>query len=180
MRKFYKAISLAEDSLTALFLSGVVILTLANVVARYVVKSSIPWSQEISGFLWTWTVMLGMSVGYRRNLHYGVDFLSLKLPRKAAIVLKQVVYFLMLLTCAFMLYLSITISMEGFVKVSAYFGIPYFYKYISAVIGFAFMLIHTVRYLVLSFKDPDEFFLRTSQGGLPGLDDEEEEGENKA
>lgn len=175
MQKFFKAIKLIEDSLTALFLSGVVLLTLANVVCRYVIKASIPWAQEISGFLWTWTVMLGMSVGYRRNLHYGVEFLSLKLPRKAAVILKQFVYFLMLLTCAFMLYLSITISMAGFVKVSAYFGIPYFYKYISAVIGFAFMLIHTVRYLVLSFKNPDEFLQRTAQGGLPGLDDDEED-----
>lgn len=183
MRKFYKAIQTIEDTLTALFLSGVVILTLANVVARYVVKASIPWSQEISGFLWTWTVMLGMSVGYRRNLHYGVEFLSQKLPRKGAIILKQFVYFLMLLTCLFMLYLSITISKAGFVKVSAYFGIPYFYKYISAVIGFAFMVIHTIRYLVLSFKDPEQFYLRTAQGGLPGLDDDEdseEEGANKA
>lgn len=43
--------------------------------------------------------MIGMSVGYRRNLHYGVDFLVAKLPKKYAIVLKRIVYFLMLLTC---------------------------------------------------------------------------------
>ena len=175
MKKLFSGSKWFEDTLTSAFLSIVVLITLANVVARYVMKSSIPWAQEISGFFWTWTVMIGMSVGYRRNLHYGVDFLVAKLPKKYAIVLKRIVYFLMLLTCVFMLYLSISITSQGFIKVSAYFGIPYFYKYISAVIGFALMLIHTLRYLVISFRDPDNFFQRIAQGGLPGLDNEDDD-----
>lgn len=120
MKKLFSGIKWFEDTLTSAFLSIVVLITLANVVARYVMKSSIPWAQEISGFFWTWTVMIGMSVGYRRNLHYGVDFLVAKLPKKYAIVLKRIVYFLMLLTCVFMLYLSISITSQGFIKVSAY------------------------------------------------------------
>lgn len=89
MKKLFSGIKWFEDTLTSAFLSIVVLITLANVVARYVMKSSIPWAQEISGFFWTWTVMIGMSVGYRRNLHYGVDFLVAKLPKKYAIVLKR-------------------------------------------------------------------------------------------
>lgn len=69
MKKLFSGIKWFEDTLTSAFLSIVVLITLANVVARYVMKSSIPWAQEISGFFWTWTVMIGMSVGYRRNLH---------------------------------------------------------------------------------------------------------------
>ncbi|WP_330585098.1 TRAP transporter substrate-binding protein DctP [Parablautia muri] len=103
----------------------------------------------------------------------GVDFLTAKLPKKYAIRLKQVVYFFMLLTCFFMLYLSIVISSQGFLKVSAYFRIPYFYKYISVAIGFACMIVHTLRYLALSFRAPEDFFNRIAQGGLPGLDDKE-------
>uniref|UniRef100_UPI004038898A TRAP transporter small permease n=1 Tax=Segatella hominis TaxID=2518605 RepID=UPI004038898A len=175
MKKLFSGIKWFEDTLTSAFLSIVVLITLANVVARYVLIASITWAQEISGFFWTWTVMIGMSVGYRRNLHYGVDFLVAKLPKKYANVLKRIVYFLMLLTCVFMLYLSISITSQGFIKVSAYFGIPYFYKYISAVIGFALMLIHTLRYLVISFRDPDNFFQRIAQGGLPGLDNEDDD-----
>lgn len=176
MKKFFLIIQKFEDGLTALLLSGVVILTLVDVVFRYIIKSSIGWSHEVTGFLWTWTVMIGTSVGYRRNLHYGVDFLIQKMSPKNAVKLKRVVYFLMLLTCVFMLYLSISISLAGFVKVSAWFGIPYFYKYISAVLCFSLMLVHTLRYLVLSFKNPDEFFKRIAQGGLPGLDDDDEGG----
>ena len=71
MKKLFSGIKWFEDTLTSAFLSIVVLITLANVVARYVMKSSSPWAQEISGFFWTWTVMIGMSVGYRRNLHYG-------------------------------------------------------------------------------------------------------------
>lgn len=172
MNKLFRAVQWFEDAFTALLLSGVVLITLANVVARYLIRSSIPWAQEISGFLWTWTVMLGMSVGYRRNLHYGVDFLIARLRPQSAILLKRIVYFLMLLTCIFMLWLSVTISMRGWIKVSAYFNIPYFYKYISSVISFALMILHTLRYLALSFQNPQEFLLRISQGGLPGLDED--------
>ena len=172
MKKLFAGITWFEDTLTALFLSVVVIITVTNVAARYIFRAALPWAQEISGFFWTWTIMLGMSVGYRRNLHYGVDFLTTKLPKKHAIRLKQAVYFLMLLTCCCMLYLSVIISSQGFLKVSAYFKIPYFYKYISAVIGFALMIVHTLRYLALSFKAPEDFFARIAQGGLPGLDEE--------
>jgi|GEM_PF-1834178 len=173
MKKFFLILRKFEDGLSAILLSGVVILTLVDVVYRYILKSSLGWSQEITGFMWTWTVMIGTSLGYRRNLHYGVDFLVQKLPIKSAIILKRAVYFLMLLTCIFLLALSITITKAGFVKVSAWFGIPYFYKYISAVICFALMLIHTIQFLVLSFTKPNEFFQRITQGGLPGLDDDE-------
>lgn len=173
MKKIFNGIRWFEDTSTAIFLSITVLITVANVIARYVLKSSIPWAQEVAGFFWTWTIMIGMSVGYRRNLHYGVDFLVAKLSRKKAVVLKQAVYFLMLLTCGFMLYLSIVISTQGWFKVSSYFNIPYFYKYISAVIGFTLMIIHTIRYICLSLRDPDNFFARISQGGLPGLDDDE-------
>ena len=65
------------------------------------------------------------------------------------------------------------ISSQGFLKVSAYFRIPYFYKYISVAIGFSFMIVHTLRYLFLSVRAPLDFFNRIAQGGLPGLDDEE-------
>lgn len=173
MTKFFTFIKKFEDGLSALLLTGVVLMTLIDVAFRYIIKSSIGWSQEVTGFMWTWTVMIGTSVGYRRNLHYGVDYLVQKLPMKKAVALKRFVYVLMFITCVFMLYLSITISANGFVKVSAWLGIPYFYKYISAVICFAMMLIHTTMYLILSFKNPEDFFHRISQGGLPGLDEED-------
>lgn len=50
MKKLFSGIKWFEDTLTSAFLSIVVLITLANVVARYVMKSSIPWAQEISGF----------------------------------------------------------------------------------------------------------------------------------
>ena len=42
MKKLFSGIKWFEDTLTSAFLSIVVLITLANVVARYVMKSSIP------------------------------------------------------------------------------------------------------------------------------------------
>ncbi len=172
-KKFFKGLAKVEDFVAAVLLSAVVLITVINVLARYVLRMSLPWSQDVSGICWTWTIMISMAIGYRRNLHYGVDFMTTKLSRKNAVRLKLVVYVLMLFTAIFLFAMSIVITQNGWVKTTAFLKIPYFYKYISAVIGFGLVIIHTIRYIVLGIRKPDQFFDCIVQGGLPGLDGED-------
>ncbi|MEM8949473.1 MAG: TRAP transporter small permease [Pseudomonadota bacterium] len=62
-----------EESLIALILGLMTIITFANVVARYVFNSNILWALETTVFLFAWLVLLGASYCIKTRTHLGVD-----------------------------------------------------------------------------------------------------------
>ena len=62
-----------EETIIALLLGLMTIITFANVVARYVYNSNILWALEATVFLFAWLVLLGASYGVKQNAHLGVD-----------------------------------------------------------------------------------------------------------
>jgi C4-dicarboxylate transporter DctQ subunit len=62
-----------EESLIAIFLGLMTLITFANVIARYVFNDNILWALEATVFLFAWMVLLGASYGVKKSLHLGVD-----------------------------------------------------------------------------------------------------------
>ncbi len=62
-----------EESLIALILGLMTIVTFANVIARYVFNSNILWALETTVFLFAWLVLLGASYCVKTRAHLGVD-----------------------------------------------------------------------------------------------------------
>lgn len=92
-----------EETLIAVLLGAMTLVTFANVVARYGFNSNILWALETTVFLFAWLVLLGASYCVKVNAHLGVDVLVASLspgPRRmlglAAVALSLV--FCVLLT----------------------------------------------------------------------------------
>lgn len=62
-----------EETLIAIFLGLMTVITFANVVARYVFNDNILWALEATVFLFAWLVLIGMSYGVKKSLHLGID-----------------------------------------------------------------------------------------------------------
>ncbi len=62
-----------EETLIALFLGAMTLLTFANVVFRYVFNDNILWALELTVFLFAWMVLVGASYGVKKHFHIGVD-----------------------------------------------------------------------------------------------------------
>lgn len=62
-----------EETLIALFLGAMTLITFANVIARYVFNDNILWALEATVFLFGWMVLLGASYCVKKSLHLGVD-----------------------------------------------------------------------------------------------------------
>ena len=76
------------DGLAAVLLAATVLLSFVQVVARYVLLISTPWTEELARLCFVWAVFLGAAIGVKRNLHTRVDFLFVQLaPRAAGLVL---------------------------------------------------------------------------------------------
>lgn len=68
-----RAINALEESLIALILGAMTLITFANVVVRYVFNGNILWALEVTSFLFAWLVLLGASYCVKATAHLGVD-----------------------------------------------------------------------------------------------------------
>ena len=64
-----------EETLIAVLLGLMTVVTFANVVARYGFNSNILWALEITVFMFGWLVLLGASYAVKTHIHLGVDAL---------------------------------------------------------------------------------------------------------
>jgi C4-dicarboxylate transporter DctQ subunit len=72
-----------EETLIAVFLGLMTLITFANVIARYLFNDNILWALEATVFLFAWMVLLGASYCVKKSLHLGVDLLISALPPTA-------------------------------------------------------------------------------------------------
>lgn len=62
-----------EETLIALILGSMTLITFVNVIARYVFNSNILWALEATVFLFAWLVLIGASYCVKTRAHLGVD-----------------------------------------------------------------------------------------------------------
>ena len=68
-----RVINMIEETLIALILGIMTVITFANVIARYVFNTNILWALEATVFLFAWLVLLGISYCVKTRTHLGVD-----------------------------------------------------------------------------------------------------------
>lgn len=81
-RRLAEVVDWIEETVLALLLAAMTLVTFGQVVARYVFNSGAVWALELTVFLFAWLVLLGAGYGVRVGAHIGVDFLVRLLPPK--------------------------------------------------------------------------------------------------
>lgn len=71
--KLARILGTLEESIIALLLAGMAIVTFSQVVARYGFNSGAVWALELTQYLFAWLVLFGMSYGVKVGSHIGVD-----------------------------------------------------------------------------------------------------------
>ena len=74
-------LGVAKLSIVAISILMIVV-TLAQVVFRYVIAAPLPWSEELARYCFVWIVFLGGAVGLSRGIHLGVDLFVNLLPER--------------------------------------------------------------------------------------------------
>ena len=162
-----------EESLIALILGLMTVITFANVIARYVFNSNILWALETTVFLFAWLVLLGASYCVKTQSHLGVDvIINMVSPgaRKTLAIISVVcclAFSILLLIGAWQYWAPFAgkqvwyevndIPMPGFLKFledainegEAYEKLPRFIPYFALPLG---MLLVTIRFVQAAFK----------------------------
>lgn len=93
-----------EETLLALLLAAMTLLTFTQVALRYLFNTGLIWALEATVYMFAWLILLGISYGVRVHAHIGVDIVVKSLPVATRRIVGLVAIGLCLLYTAIMLY----------------------------------------------------------------------------
>ena len=128
--------------------SAMLIVILLQVIFRYVIKGSLPWSEEVSRYLMIWIGFVGGSLAFRYGEFIGIEVLRNKLTPGGSRVLEVVISVSVILFLSFLVVFGIDFALKGAIQRSAVLRIKMTYAYMSIPIGAAFCLVHAVVFLL--------------------------------
>ena len=156
MRLFFKWLKKVELVLACLCLAVFSVITFAQVVFRLLLNSPIAWAQEVSIFLFIWSVFLGACLVYANRGHFRVDFVYALFPAKMRAVLD---YFSHLCVVAFSIVLIVfgwQLMMVNVGRVTESLAIPQAVIYLVIPLNGVLVLLHTIEQIYYRLAGKEE------------------------
>lgn len=149
------------DYVAASLLLSLVVVTIAAVSMRYFFGSPLQWTEEVSGLLMIWIVMIGGVAAERDKEHLSIPLLLDCLPKKAGALINFIVAAASIVGLLYMAYLAYRLAMMAQFKRTQILQISWFWIDIAVTVGaigiagyLAFSLIGHIR--ELRSKTPPE------------------------
>ena len=140
MNRITKAIETVTNSFLVVFVVVLVASTTLQVVSRFILKSPIIWTEEITRFCFIWMALLGATLATRYKEHLGLDFTSSGENNKLKASLKVLVHFAMTASVVVFTAAGWFFVERNFGRTSVTTGMPMVYLYISAPVSGVIML----------------------------------------
>lgn len=136
-----------EEYIVIVLLAIMTVVVFWQVVCRFVLKASLPWSEELSRYILVWTTFLGASIGVKRGAHIGVEAFVMILPKNMQTVVKYLGIIISIIFCIVVLNGSLGIIEKQITnhQVSPAMQIPMWYAYAALPVGSLFMAIRFIQ-----------------------------------
>ncbi|AEG60662.1 TRAP transporter small permease [Desulforamulus ruminis] len=132
------------DYMMFLSLAGMVLLVFINAFLRYLFEQTIVSSEELSRYLFVWTIFLGTITAYKDNQHIGVDLITSRLKGVPKKVVDLAGYILVLIAVGVMLSGGLGFTKIAMSTLGPATGIPFSFisaSYVLAAVMIGFITI---------------------------------------
>lgn len=103
MKTFRKILNHISEKLSIGILAVMTVLVVWQVGARYIMKAPIPWTEQLSKYLFIWLVLVNSAYIFGRKEHMSITFFKEKLPEKMQSVVNYLLEIVVLIFAAFVL-----------------------------------------------------------------------------
>jgi len=140
-----------EEYIVVILLAVMTAVVFWQVVCRFVLKVSLPWSEELSRYILVWASFLGASIGVKRGAHIGVEALVMVLPKSVKTIVRYLGVIISVIFCVVVFNGSLGIIQKQIVnhQVSPAMQIPMWWAYAALPAG-AFLM--AIRFIQTLFK----------------------------
>lgn len=142
-----------DDYLSTIALAGVIVLTVLNVILRFVFSAPIAWVEEVALALFIWVVFIGMSASLKRGGSIGVDYFVNKFSpkfRKIADALRYLAMYFVLIYV--FIYLGGMLTEQASVKLTPVLAFSYSWIDIAIPLGGFLAFCHLTILVIKDFK----------------------------
>jgi TRAP-type C4-dicarboxylate transport system permease small subunit len=128
-----------EELLLVGLISAMSVLIIAQIFMRFVIGSSITWSEELARYLFIWMTWIGTSYGVKKHAHIRVNAVTQMFPPRLGRYINILTYLIFLLFCGLVIKegIAMTEKIFRFNQQSASLRIPMGYVYLAPVVGLA-------------------------------------------
>ena len=133
-----------SKTLLVVMSSAMALIIILQVFLRYVVKASLPWSEELARYLMVWIGMMGASLAMSEGRHVGVTVFVDWARGAAKKILMAVALLLVLGFLWLMLTQGIVLVSNIWLQRSPAMNLPMVIPYAAVPLGALFMIIQTL------------------------------------
>jgi TRAP-type C4-dicarboxylate transport system permease small subunit len=130
-----------EDALSVLIICVISFAVFAQVLSRFVLKTPLSWTEELSRFALIWLTFIAASVALREGGHFVVDLVSRYLPPKLINHYHKLILLVNLVFVMVLFFAGLQIVPVAHMQESAALNVHMSYVYLSIPCGAALMII---------------------------------------
>lgn len=162
MRVYSKFLDILEKIEKALIAISIIVMIIAmtdQVIMRYVFSKANSWSDELTRYLFIYTVMLGAAIAVRRNSHLQIDVITGRLKPRAKSIITIITTVVGIIILVFLTIYSFELCKQGATNTSAGLGVRMSLPYLAVPIGCVLMILTSVEVLfrnIVALKTGEE------------------------
>jgi len=135
---------------------GVFLLALLQILFRYVLKISAPWTEEAARYLMIWMALLASGLAFRNGEHFNIDFLPNRLTLRYRTLLSHGTNLLSSIFILCIILWGIPFAKLGFFTISPGLQITMFLPYLAVPVGGGIMLLNLLLFTSFLLKKSRE------------------------
>lgn len=155
-----KKLNNVEKYLGGVLFLLIVILAFLQVFLRYVLETSVAWTEESSLFLFVWFIYLGASSCTAENKHVCVAMFADALPKRAQLALGIIMNLFWLTFCGLIFYTALQVTIMNALRGSSTMGanLPYAVGMAAVPVGMVLMALRVIQNMVKLVRPAGEEF----------------------
>lgn len=125
---------------------------MAGVISRYILKSPLFWTDELSRYLMIYMVFFGSALSFRADKHPSLTFIIDKLPKKLRLIWDSTIDLLLLVIILLVILGAIDMITSGPAGYTPSLRIKFIWVYWAIPLGSASMLVEIIFRLIKRIK----------------------------
>ena len=137
-----------EEIAGSLLLIAVSLITLFNVLSRYILAQPLSWAEEVATYLFVWMAMFGAALALKTRQHFVIEFVIDRIPGTAGALMRVLVAGLVVVATLIVFGTGLMYMSWGWNAVTPATEISRAIPYGAVAAGGALMLIRAVGLLI--------------------------------
>ncbi len=149
MKRVYSRVIWFFEQLLSIMIGALALVVIGGVFFRYVLSDSLPWTDEVSGYMLVWVTFLGSVTALERGKHINFDAIMMALPKRPRRFLEIVADLFLFAFLGVLLVSGYQITTQLMNQTAVSFEMPMGLIYsIMPISGFLMMVVLVYRWFV--------------------------------